>query len=288
MNVIKNRKRSLIISLSIIALGLIMFLLNGLNYGIDFTGGTLIQIKIGEFISVDEAKEIMNEFDKDASVLHVGTEKEEIIIKSTLDLSNETITSVINKFIEKYDIQKDSFQSQKFGPSMGKEIRNRALLSMLIASVLMLVYITWRFELKFGIAAIIALIHDVLIMLAVYSILRIPVNGSFIVAILTIIGYSINDTIVIFDRIRENLKLYPKESIENTINNSIKSSLTRTINTTLTTVMAVLMLYIFGVEDVRILALPLIIGMLSGVYSSLFIASPLWYELKNRKIKTAK
>lgn len=288
MNVIKNRKISLIISLVIIVLGLIMFLLNGLNYGIDFTGGTLIQIKIGKFISVDEAREIMNEFDKDASVLHVGTEKEEIIIKSTLDLSNETITSVINKFIEKYDIQKDSFQSQKFGPSMGKEIRNRALLSMVIASVLMLVYITWRFELKFGIAAIIALIHDVLIMLAVYSILRIPVNGSFIVAILTIIGYSINDTIVIFDRIRENLKLYPKESIESTINNSIKSSLRRTIYTTLTTVMAVSMLYIFGVEDVRILALPLIIGMLAGVYSSLFIASPLWYELKNRKIKTAK
>lgn len=289
MNIIKNRKIYLIISLTIIVLGLVMFLLNGLNYGIDFTGGTLIQIKIGKFISVDEVKEIINDYDKDASVLHVGTEKEEIIIKSTLDLSNETITSIINKFIEKYDIQKDSFQSQKFGPFMGKEIRNKALLSTLIASILMLIYITWRFEFNFGIAAIVALAHDILIMIAVYSILRIPVNGSFIAAILTIVGYSINDTIVIFDRIRENLKLNPKESIDNIINNSIKDSLTRTIYTTLTTLMAVSVLYILGVEDVRVLALPLIIGMISGVYSSLFIASPLWYDLKNRNtIKTAK
>ncbi len=288
MNIIKNRKIFAICSLAVIIIGLLMFFIRGLNYGIDFTGGTLIQINVGKFIPVDEVREIMDKYDKDASILHAGTEKDELIIKSTLDLPNDTITSIINEFIEKYDLSKNNFQSQKFGPFMGKEIRSKALLSTVIATVLMLIYITWRFEFNFGIAAIIALVHDILVMVAVYSILRIPVNSSFIAAILTILGYSINDTIVIFDRIRENTKLYPKESIDNLINNSIKQSLRRTINTSLTTLISVLVLYILGVEDIKVLALPLMIGIITGTYSSLFIASPIWYELKNRKVKTAK
>ena len=266
-----------------------MFAFKGLNYGIDFTGGTLIQINAGEFISVDEVREIVDEYDNEASILHAGDNKEELIIKSTLDLSNDDTTSIINQFIDKYDVEKNSFQSEKFGAFMGKEIKNKAMLSMLIATVLMLAYITWRFELNFGIAAIVALIHDILIMFAVYSIFRIPVNSSFIAAILTVVGYSINDTIVIFDRMRENLKLYPRWTLEETINGSIKNSMRRTINTTITTLIAVVVLYVIGVEAVKELALPLIIGIVSGTYSSLFIASPMWYELKNRNtIKTAK
>lgn len=288
MNIIKNRKIFAICSLVIIIAGLFMFFIRGLNYGIDFSSGTLIQINIGKFIPVDEVRVIMDEYDKEASILHAGNEKEQIIIKSTSDFSNDDITSIINKFVEKYNIDADNILSEKFEASMGKEIKNKALLSTLIATVLMLGYITWRFEFNFGVAAIVALVHDILIMLAVYSILRIPVNSSFIAAILTILGYSINDTIVIFDRIRENTKLYPRESVDNLINNSIKQSLTRTINTSLTTLIAILVLYVLGVEDVKILALPLMIGIVAGTYSSLFIATPIWYELKNRKIKTAK
>jgi len=279
MDIIKNRKIFAIFSLVIILAGLFMFFTKGLNYGIDFTGGTLIQINAGKFIPADEIREITDEYDKNVSILHAGLEKDELIIKSTLDLPNDTITNIINKFIEKYDINENNFQSEKFGPFMGKEIREKAMLSTLIATVLMLGYITWRFEFNFGVAAIIALIHDIFIMLAVYSILRIPV---------TILGYSINDTIVIFDRIRENARLYPKESAENLINNSIKQSLKRTINTSFTTLVAILILYIVGVEAIKVLALPLMIGVLAGTYSSMFIASPIWYELKNRKIKTAK
>lgn len=288
MNIIKNRKIFAICSLVIIIAGLLMFFIRGLNYGIDFSSGTLIQINVGKFIPVDEVRAIMDEYDKEASILHAGNEKEQIIIKSTSDFSNDDITSIINKFVEKYNIDSDNVLSEKFEASMGKEIKNKALLSTLIATVLMLGYITWRFEFNFGVAAIVALVHDILIVLAVYSILRIPVNSSFIAAILTILGYSINDTIVIFDRIRENTKLYPRESVENLINNSIKQSLTRTINTSLTTLIAILVLYVLGVEDVKILALPLMIGIVAGTYSSLFIATPIWYELKNRKIKTAK
>lgn len=282
MNVIKNRKIFGIISLAIIILGVLMFFISGLNYGIDFTGGTLIQINLGKFVEVSEVREIMDEYDKDIAILHGGRDQHEIIMKSTLDFSNDETNDIINKFIEKYDFDKDNYQTEKFNALMGKEIRNKALLSILIATILMLAYISWRFEFKFGIAAIVALIHDILIMLAVYSILRVPVNGSFIAAILTILGYSINDTIVIFDRIRENLKLNPKASIEDTINSSVKMSLRRTINTTLTTFVAVFILYILGVEDVKVLALPLMIGILSGTYSSLFIAAPVWFELRKK------
>ena len=289
MNVIKNRKIFSMISLTIIIVGILMFAFKGLNYGIDFTGGTLIQINVGKFISVDEAREIVDQYDEEASILHAGDKQEELIIKSTLDLSNDDTTSIIDQFIDKYDVEKNSFQSEKFGAFMGKEIRSKAMLSMLIATVAMLAYITWRFELNFGIAAIVALVHDILIMFAVYSIFRIPVNSSFIAAILTVVGYSINDTIVIFDRMRENLKLYPRWTLEETINGSIKHSMRRTVNTTITTLISVLVLYIIGVEAVKELALPLIIGIIAGTYSSLFIASPIWYELKNRNtIKTAK
>ncbi len=289
MNIIKNRNIYRMISAAIIIVGLIMFMVSGLNYGIDFTGGTILQIKIGKFISVEEAKELVDEFDKDATVIHVGNDKDEIIIKSTLDLSNNETTALINKFVEKYDIEGDNFQTEKVGPSMGAEIKKKALTSMLIATVLMLAYITWRFEFTFGISAIIALVHDILIMLSFYSIFKIPVDNAFIAAILTIVGYSINDTIVIFDRIRENVKLYPRESPEEIVNKSISQSLKRTINTSITTLIAVLVVYILGVENMKILALPLMVGIIAGSYSSIFIASPIWYDLKNKKtIKTAK
>lgn len=287
MDIIKYNKFFMVFSLIIIVFGLIMLGVNGFNEGIDFRGGTLIQIKIEKFVPVEEIREIMDLYDKNASILHAGINKDEVIIKSTFDFSNEEITNIINLFINKYNLEKDNFQSKKFGATMGTEIKRKALISTAIATALMLIYISWRFELTFGIAAIIALIHDILIMVSVYAILRIPVNSSFIVAILTILGYSINDTIVIYDRIRENLKLYPKEKLENIINNSIKQSSARTINTSLTTLGAVVVIYLLGVEDIKVLALPLIIGIISGTYSSLFIASPFWYYLKSHKTKAA-
>ncbi len=288
MNIIKNRKMYWIISSAIIIIGLAMFFINGLNYGIEFSGGTLIQIDMGKFVSVDEVKEIMDDYDTNASIVHAGNDREGIMIKSTEDFENERVTEIQNIFVEKYGLDKNNFQSEKVGPTMGDEIRNRALLSTLVATVLMLAYISWRFELRFGISAILALLHDILIMLSVYSIFRIPVNNAFVAAILTVVGYSINDTIVIFDRIREEIKLYPRQAIENTIDSSIKKSMVRTINTSLTTFLAVLIIYLLGVEDIRVLALPLMIGVISGTYSSIFIASPFLYEITNYKIKTAK
>lgn len=283
MNVIKNYKLFYAISLAVIAVGLIMFAIYGLNYGIDFTGGTMLQLEVGKFVSVEQAREIISVYDENASIIHSGSEKSELIIRSSKDLSNKDTTEIVNQFVEVFGMDGSNFQTQKFGPFMGKEIRDRAIFSVIIASVLMLAYISFRFQFKFGVAAVIALVHDVLVTLAVYSVLRLPVNSSFIAAILTIVGYSINDTIVIFDRIREESKIYPKLGFGEVINNSIKLSLRRTLFTTLTTLMAVITLYIVGVEDVKVLALPLIIGMVSGTYSSLFIATPILYSLKRLK-----
>ncbi len=289
MNIVKNKKIFFMISLSIMIIGVVMYFINGVNFGIDFTGGTVIQINAGQFIPVDEVKELVSEFDPNMSVIHGGADKHELIIKSTLDLSNTELSAIADKFAEKYNIDtKNNLQSDKNGPSMGKEIREKAILSVGISAIAMLIYITFRFEFKFGLAAIIALLHDVLITISVYIIFKLPVNSSFIAAILTIVGYSINDTIVIFDRIREEMKLNPRESFENIVNSSVKHSLRRTINTTITTILAVLVLYILGVEDIRVLTLPLLLGMLSGTYSSIFIAPTLWHYFRTYKTKTAK
>jgi preprotein translocase SecF subunit len=283
MNIIKNRKYSYMLSLTIIIAGLIMFFINGLNYGIDFTGGTMIQLNVGSFVEVEDAREIMDTFDQNASIIHAGAGREEIIIRSSLDLGNNEITDIVDEFVGRFQMDPDNYQAQKFGAFMGKEIRDRAILSIGIAALLMLGYISFRFQFKFGVAAIVALIHDILIALSIYSLLRLPVNSSFIAAMLTIVGYSINDTIVIFDRIREELKLNQKKGLEETIEDSVKLSLRRTINTTITTVIAVGALYVLGVEDVKVLALPLLLGMISGTYSSLFIATPVWFSLKRGK-----
>ncbi len=287
MDVIKHRNKFKILSLIIIILGVVMFFAKGFNLGIDFIGGTIIEVNLGKYVEDSEIRNILDDYDKEATILYSGNKQEHIIIKSAMDLSNDDTTEIINKFIEEYKLDGHNYQADKFEPLMGKEIKRKALLSTTIAVIAMLIYITIRFEFKFGLSAILALVHDILIMLSFYLIFRIPVDSSFIAAILTILGYSINDTIVIFDRIRENDKLYPKETAENLVNNSIKQSLRRTIYTSLTTFIAVVVVYVLGVEDMKILALPLMIGILAGTYSSLFIASPLWYELSiKEELKT--
>lgn len=280
---IEKRKVFYTISLVIIAIGLIFMVTKGLNEGIDFTGGTSIQIKIGEKVTVDEIREILKDYDKDASIVHVGEDQDEIIIKSNHNFDNDDVSEIVNKVGSKFKVDKPDYESENFEPTMGSEIKKKALISSAIAAVGMLIYISWRFEFTFALAAIIALAHDVLITLSIYTIFRIPANNAFIAAILTILGYSINDTIVIFDRIREEKRMNPRNPLDQTINTSINKSLTRTIYTSITTLAAVLILYIVGVEDVKVLALPLLFGMISGTYSSIFIASPVWYDLKTRQ-----
>lgn len=288
MNVIKNRRIYSFVSLVIIVIGIGMMTFRGLNYGIDFTGGTVITVNANKLIPAKEVKQITDKLDKNMTVIYSGKDKEDIIIKSTLNISNKEMTAIGDEFKENYDIESKNINAKIVGPSIGKETRNKAILSTVIATALMLAYITFRFEFTLGVSAIVALIHDVLITISVYAIFNLPVNSSFIAAILTIVGYSINDTIVIFDKIRENMRFNSRQKLEEIINNSISSSLRRTINTTITTLTAVVVLYIIGVEDIKVLALPLILGMISGTYSSIFVAPGIWYDLKSLKTRTAK
>ncbi|MBN2286204.1 MAG: protein translocase subunit SecF [Tissierellales bacterium] len=284
LNIIKHKNKFFILSASIIIVGLLFIMFFGLNLGIDFTGGTLIQIELHDKIEVVELRELTDTFDSNASIVHAGENKTQVIIKTTLDLDNSQRYEIFQIFSEKYNLApEDLINQQKFGPSIGQEIQGKAFISVIVASLFMLGYITFRFEFYFGIAAVIALIHDVLIGLAVYAVLKIPVNSSFIAAMLTIVGYSINDTIVVFDRIRENLKNTRKMKYDQIIDLSISQTIVRSINTSVTTLFAITSLYIFGVEAIKDFALPLIIGILAGTYSSIFIASPLWYLLKSRK-----
>lgn len=278
MKIAQNYKIWFTISLAVMILGLIMAITSGMNLGIDFTGGTVMQFNIGKEFTLEEIREITSRFDLDADILHAGKNKEEVIIKTKKSLSNQERMEIFEVFKEKYNLNKDEDfrEAEQFGPTMGAEIRNKALISILLASAGMLLYISYRFQLRFGVAAIIALIHDTLIVLSIYSIFKIPVNSPFIAAVLTIVGYSINDTIVVFDRLRENLKYMKKETYFDIADKSIKQTLTRSINTSITTLLVIGALFVFGVESIKEFALPLLAGVLTGTYSSIFIASPVW------------
>lgn len=279
----KRRKLWFGISLAVIAIGLIFMVINGLNFGIDFTGGTSIQVNLGKTFAIADIRTITDKFDKEAIVTYAGSEKDIALVKTkvTLDLNQQN--EVMKDFETMFGIQKTNIQFETIGPTIGAELAKQALLSLFLANLGILIYVSFRFEWKFGVAAIIALVHDVLIMLVVYSVAQIAINSSFIAAILTIVGYSINDTIVIFDRIRENKKHLKKVEHYSLVNKSVSETIARSINTSLTTLLTITALYILGVPAIKDFALPLIVGIVSGTYSSIFIASPLWALLDDRK-----
>ena len=280
----ENLKIWSIISLSVIVIGLAFAMISGVNLGIDFTGGTMMHFEMDQVVQMEDISEIIEPFDLSPDIIHAGLDNTEIIIKTKESLNNTERMKVFNAVAEVYNLDSSHFlEAEQFGPSIGDEIQSKALTSILIASVGMLIYITLRFELIYGITSIIALIHDVLILLSVYTIFKIPINSSFIAAVLTIVGYSINDTIVVFDRVRENVKLIKKGTYAYIADVSLRQTLTRSINTSLTTLLVIGSLYVLGVESIKEFAFPLMAGVLVGTYSSIFIASPLWAFIKDRK-----
>lgn len=284
MNIIKNKKIWFSLSLIIIILGLLSGMIRGYNLGIDFTGGTLIEIKMDKYVEADEIRELTDSIDKSATINHLGEAKDIIQIRTTENLNNDARMKLYNDFKEKYDLkEKEPLRSEQFGPSIGKEIQNKAILSVVIATIGMLIYITFRFQLSYGLSAILALVHDVLFVLAIYAIFRIPLNSPFVAAMLTVVGYSINDTIVIFDRIRENMKTAKRNAYEEIAEKSIKQTIRRSMNTSLTTLLAIIALYVFGVDSIKEFTLPLLTGITVGTYSSIFIASPIWVLIKSKK-----
>ena len=293
-NIVKHFKIWIAIPLIIILIGLGVIAVGGFNLGIDFVGGSTIHASIGSPYDVDDIRAIVNEQGVDASILSAGQDNQDVIIRIRyVDNQQEIHESIVTALQEKYDLDSDAVSIDFVGPTMGRTLIQNAVMSVLIAAALMLVYIWIRFELKSGVAAVIALLHDVFIMIAVTAIIGIQINSSFIAAVLTIVGYSINDTIVIFDRIRENSKrLGRKMTMSEIVDESIRQSITRTLNTSLTTIFAVATLYVLGVESIKDFTLPIIAGLISGTYSSVFIAGSIWAvwdgKSKDGKVATAK
>ena len=271
----------------LIAIGIIFGIIHGgFNLGIDFTGGSTIWANVGRTYQISEIRAITDKFDKDATITSAGKEKTEVLIKTRVQIDNATRATIVNDFKEKLNIEQSSLQFDTIGPVIGQELRTQALWALLLANLGIFIYVALRFEWRFGVAGILALIHDLLILMTVYLVLDIPVNSSFIAAVLTIVGYSINDTIVIFDRIRENIKLTRKYDPSKLADESITETLARSINTVLTVVICVTALYVFGVPAIKEFALPLLVGIISGCYSSICIASPIWVLLKEYKPKS--
>lgn len=285
LKIIERTKIWFSISIIIILIGMTFLVTKGLNFGIDFNGGTIVTIEMGKDFNQkqkEEADKIIHKYDANATSYIANTTQ--LDIKSN-SLTSDSINKIFSELKTKYKLEEKSLISQtNVGPSIGNELKTKAVKALLFATVAMLIYIGIRFEIKFGIAAILALIHDILITLSVYAIFDIPVNSPFIAAILTIVGYSINDTIVIFDRIRENTKKMRGKDVGEIANISVNQTMSRSINTVLTTLFTIIAVYVF-VPAVRDFTFPLIIGILSGAFSSIFIASPIWVILKKTKKK---
>ncbi len=284
--IIEKTKIWFTISIIIIIIGIGFLATKGLNYGIDFKGGTLITLDMSQEFNKADINTIIDKYAKDKYSTKLADEGKEIqIIVQEGILDEEKTNALVNEIKEKYSLEDSALiGKESIGSTVGNELKKKALLALGVASIAMLIYITARFEFSYAVAAIIALLHDVFITISFYAIFGIQANTPFIAAILTIVGYSINDTIVIFDRIRENVKKNRRMDSAEVANISITETMTRSINTSLTTLITIVAVYVL-VPSIREFSLPLIVGIACGAYSSIFIASPLWVIIKNAKQK---
>lgn len=285
-----KRKIFFTISAVLVALSIILLFVRGLNFGIDFTGGNSIEIdmkkEIKNFSEAEETVEdIVKSKTKADNVIIQKTGSSGISIKTT-EISNEESDAVVDEIKKKFSLSDENIISnEKVSAAVSGRLIADSLKAIFIAIILMLIYITIRFDLQSGASAVLALAHDVLIMLGFYALFGLTVNTSFIAAILTILGYSINATIVVFDRVRENNRTMRKASFDEIADDSIRSSYFRAINSSLTTLFTIGVLYVMGVDSIREFALPIIVGIIAGTYSSLFVAAPFWAWWKNLSAK---
>lgn len=285
MDFIGKRKIWYALSLIVLLICVGSIIVQGLNFGVDFRGGTLLHLKFeNKKISVEQLREGLQEFDLANSQIQ---KSEDGFVLKTAELAQEKQEKVLES-LEKKLGKFEVLRSEKVGPVIGKELRTAGLLALLIASILQIIYISFRFEFRFGLAAILALLHDVLITTGFFSLMQYEVDVTFIAAILTIIGYSINDTIVIFDRIRENLKFKRKEELAELTNKSINQSIVRSLSTSVAVIFVLVALIVLGGETTKYFSLAMLVGVIAGTYSSIFIASSLWFDFRPDKTGKAR
>ncbi|TCP32266.1 preprotein translocase SecF subunit [Scopulibacillus darangshiensis] len=288
---VKHRNKFFIFSSVLTVIGIIFLFVFGMNLGIDFSKGTRIDIKGTHALSTEKVDQQVQKLGyKPKETILSGNNKDIVTIRLNEVLDKEQIAEMKTAFKDSVGVDKNNVNISTVSPQVGRDLAKNAFYAVIISSIFIIIYVWIRFEFLQGLTAIIALLHDAFFIITIFSLLQIEVNIVFIAAVLTIVGYSINDTIVTFDRIRENTKLRKKkpktfEEFSEIANNSIRQTLTRSINTVLTVLLPVIALLIFGSESIRTFTIALFIGLLIGVYSSIFIASPLWAIMKAGHIK---
>ena len=289
LHIIRNIKYYLSVSIVLVVLSIVVFFARGLNYGIDFTGGNLFQLKYNDKkITLTEINENLDKLSEKLPQVNSNSRKVQIsedgtVILRVPELKEEDKKEVLNSLQELGAFNLD--KEDKVGASIGDDLKKSAIYSLGIGAILIVLYITLRFEFSFAIGGILSLLHDIIIAVGFIALMGYEVDTPFIAAILTILGYSINDTIVIYDRIRENLKRRHTKNwtLEDCMDESVNQTAIRSLNTSITTLFSVIALLIFGGASLKTFIMTLLIGILAGTYSSIFIATPIVYILNKRK-----
>lgn len=287
-SIVKNYKIFFSITIIFLLIGFGSIVTRGFNLGIDFTGGSIVDLTFENPVNVAQVRDVLKEHDMGNSIIQLEnsdgkTEANSVLIRTGV-VEDTELRATMNDLQSKlgnYQIQR----VEQVGATIGSELLQQAAIAIVLSWVLMIAYITFRFEFKFAIAAIIALIIDVLVVLSYFSLFQMEMDSSFVAALLTVVGYSVNGTIVIFDRIRENLKIHRRsESLGEMVDNSIWQCMTRTIYTVATSLFAIVSIFLFGGETIHNFSFAMLVGFASGAYTSIFLAGPMWMFLKNKKI----
>lgn len=278
INFMKYRRLALLGSALLVLLSLVLLVTRGLNFGIDFTGGMLLQLEFDSPVSVAEVRGSLDKIGFGGSVIQAYSEKGVLIRLKTDQESDQK--KIVTSLRESLGKNVKVLRTEVVGPVAGSQLRRSAILATSLALLAMLAYITFRFQFRFAVGGVVALVHDVIITLGIFSITYHEVSMPFIAGMLTLVGYSINDTIVVFDRVRENFKNLKQWGVVDLFNNSINQVLSRTINTSLTTLFPVITLFLWGGEVISDFSMALLVGIIVGTYSSIYIAGAIvveWY-----------
>ncbi|HJU57767.1 MAG TPA: protein translocase subunit SecF [Actinomycetota bacterium] len=287
--IVQRRRRWAIVSGVVIAISLLGLFWRGLNYSIDFTGGTLIEYAIGNDASVEEIRDLLESEPyarESAEVQFAGTDRVSIRTTPLTDLSAEQRTQLFDALADQARISADDISAQVVGPTWGEQISRQALIGLLIVLAAITLYITLRFEWKMALGAMVAMLHDVIVTAGVYALTGREVSPATVIAILTILGFSLYDTVVIYDKVKENVEstaALGKDTYEGVANTSMNQVLMRSVNTSLVVVLPIVSLLLFGGDTLKDFAFAMLIGVMTGAYSSIFVATPILVVLKERE-----
>ena len=285
---VKHYKIFFAISIIFLLIGIGSMIVKGFNLGIDYTGGSLMDVQFNKPVTVTQVRETLKKHDLGNAIIQLESadaqvsEAKGVLIRTSIinDETRREVMSDLTKDLGEYKVNR----VENVGATVGGELIQQAVLAIVISWVLMIIYITIRFQFKSAIAAIIALVIDVLVTVSYFSLLHLEIDSTFVAALLTVVGYSINGTIVIFDRIRENLKMHRRsETMTDLVDHSIWATMTRTMYTNGTSIFAVLAIFVFGGETIHNFSFAMLVGFCSGCYTSIFLSGPLWLLLSGHK-----